>query len=70
VHLEIRFQQGFWYADFGNNLRTLDLANRVRATALSLLQLRVLRLGFLQDGDVRVGVLTRQGFRAIAIQGA
>jgi hypothetical protein len=32
------------------------IANRVRAMALSLLQLRVLRLGFLQDGDVGIGV--------------
>jgi hypothetical protein len=31
-------------------------ANRVRAIALSLLQLRVLCLGFLQDRDVGVGV--------------
>ncbi len=30
--------------------------SRVRATARSLLQLCVLRLGFLQDGDVGVGV--------------
>ena len=32
------------------------IANRVRAIALSLLQLRVLRLGLFQDGDVGVGV--------------
>ena len=32
------------------------IANRVRAIALSLLQLCVLGLGFLQDGDVGVGV--------------
>jgi len=32
------------------------MANRLRAIALTLLQLRVLRLGFLPDGDVGVGV--------------
>jgi hypothetical protein len=32
------------------------VADGVRAVPLSLLQLRVLRFGFLQNGDVRVGV--------------
>ena len=36
------------------------IANRVRAMALSLLQLRVLRLRFLQDGDVGVGVFPQR----------
>jgi hypothetical protein len=30
------------------------IASRVRAIALSSLQLRILRLGFLQDGDVGI----------------